>query len=81
LRITSVTAQGNDALVTWTTAGGYTDVVQVNTGLPDGSYTTNFQDLSGWIIISGSGDAATNYLDSGGATNFPSRYYRVRVQP
>jgi hypothetical protein len=23
----------------------------------------------------------TNYLDSGGATNTPSRYYRVRLVP
>jgi hypothetical protein len=49
--------------------------------LPDGSYATNFLDLSGLIIISGSGDAATNYLDSGGATNIPARYYRIRLQP
>jgi PKD repeat protein len=81
LRITSVTTQGSDVLVTWMTAGGYTNVVQVNTGLLDGSYSTNFQDLSGLIIISGSGDATTNYLDSGGATNAPARYYRIRLQP
>jgi hypothetical protein len=55
--------------------------MQVNTGLTDGSYSTNFQDLSGLVIISGSGDAATNYLDSGGATNVPARYYRIRLQP
>ncbi len=81
LRITSVTAQGSDAVVTWTTAGGYTNVVQSTAGLPDGSYTTNFQDLSGLIIISGNGDATTNYLDSGGATNIPARYYRIRLGP
>jgi len=23
----------------------------------------------------------TNYLDSGAATNFPARYYRVRLTP
>ncbi len=80
-RITSATQQGSDVVVTWTTAGGYTNVVQVNTGLPDGSYSTNFQDLSGLVIISGSGDAATNYLDAGGATNVPARYYRIRLQP
>ncbi len=82
LQITSVTTQnGSDMLITWTTAGGRTNVVQATAGLPDGSYSTNFQDLSGWIIISGSGDATTNYLDIGGATNIPSRYYRIRVQP
>ena len=81
LRISSVTAQGSDVLVTWTTAGGYTNVVQSTAGLPDGSYSTNFQDLRGLIIISGSGDAITNYLDSGGATNIPARYYRIRLSP
>jgi PKD repeat protein len=80
-RITSVVQQGSDVLVTWTTAGGYTNVVQVNAGLPDGSYSTNFSDLSGLIVISGSGDAVTNYLDAGGATNVPARYYQIRLGP
>jgi hypothetical protein len=66
-------------LVTWATAGGETNVVQATAGLPDGSYSTNFIDLSPFIIIPGSGDAITNYLDSGGATNVPGRYYRVRL--
>jgi PKD repeat protein len=81
LQITSVTMQGSDVLVTWTTAGGETNVVQAATGQPDGSYATNFLDLSGPIIISGNGDVTTNYLDAGGATNVPARYYRVRLQP
>jgi PKD repeat protein len=81
LRIISVTVQGSDVLVIWTTAGGETNVVQSTAGLPDGSYSTNFLDLSPLIIISGSGDAITNYLDQGGATNVPSRYYRIRLQP
>ena len=80
-RITSVVQQGSDVLVTWTTAGGYTNVVQVNAGLPDGSYSTNFSDLSGLIVVSGSGDAVTNYLDAGGATNVPARYYQIRLGP
>jgi PKD repeat protein len=79
LQITSVTTQGSDVLVTWATAGGETDVVQATAGLPDGSYSTNFLDLSPLIIIPGSGDAATNYLDISGATNGPGRYYRVRL--
>ena len=33
------------------------------------------------IIIPGSGDATTNYVDVGGATNTPSRYYRIRLVP
>jgi hypothetical protein len=27
------------------------------------------------------GDTATNYTDSGGATNGPSHYYRIRLVP
>jgi beta-galactosidase len=80
-RITSVTRQGSGVLVTWTTAGGYTNVVQATGGLPDGSYATNFLDLSGPIVISGSGDATTNYLDAGASTNGPGRFYRIRLGP
>jgi PKD repeat protein len=81
LRITSVVPSGSDVVITWTTAGGHTNVVQANAGNGNGGYTTNFTDLSGLIVISGSGDAATNYTDVGGATNSPSRYYRVRLAP
>jgi PKD repeat protein len=81
LRITAVAAQGADMLVTWATAGGRTNVVQVTSGDVAGSYTTNFIDLSPFIIIPGSGDTSTNYLDVEGATNNPSRYYRIRLQP
>jgi len=52
--------------------------VQAATG---GNYTTNFADISGLIILPGSGDVTTNYIDVGGATNVPSRYYRVRLSP
>jgi PKD repeat protein len=79
--IIAVTPQSGDILITWATTGGRTNVVQVNAGDVDGSYTTNFIDLSPFIIIPGSGDAITNYLDSGGATNIPGRYYRIRLQP
>jgi PKD repeat protein len=81
LRIISVTPSGSDVVVTWTTAGGHTNVVQANAGDGSGGYTTNFSDLSGLIVISGSGDTSTNYTDVGGATNNPSRYYRVRLSP
>ena len=79
--IIAVTPQSSDLLVTWATAGGRTNVVQVNTGDVDGSYTTNFIDLSPFIIIPGSGETTTNYLDNGGATNIPARYYRIRLAP
>jgi len=81
LRITSVAPSGNNVVVTWTTAGGHTNIVQANAGDGNGGYTTNFTDLSGPIVITGSGDTSTNYTDVGGGTNIPSRYYRVRLAP
>jgi hypothetical protein len=82
LRIISTTSQTNDVTITWKTAGGRTNAVQAADGGSNGSFTTNnFSDISGSLIILGSGDAVTNYTDIGGRTNTPSRYYRVRLVP
>ena len=82
LQIISVVPQGsNDVLITWSTAGGYTNAVQAATGDPSNGFSTNFTDVSGPIVISGSGNVTTNYVDGGGLTNGPSRYYRVRLAP
>jgi hypothetical protein len=44
-----------------------------------GSYQTNsFADV---FIVTNATGAITNYLDVGGATNIPTRYYRVRLVP
>jgi hypothetical protein len=78
LRITSVVSEGDDVDITWTTAGGATNVVQVTTD----EAATTFTDLpESLTIVIGSGDAATNYLDVGGATNAPIRFYRIRLMP
>jgi PKD repeat protein len=80
--ITSVTRRNPDLLITWATGMGKTNVVQATTGLPNGSYATNFTDVSPLIILPpGSGDFTTNYADPGGATNAPYHYYRIRLQP
>ena len=55
-------------------------MVQATTGLADGSYSTNFIDVSSLIIIQGSGDTTTNYLNTGAVTNFSTQYYRIRLQ-
>ncbi len=78
--ITSITRQANDLLITWQTVGGETNVVQATTGT-SGSYSSNFTDLSPIIIPKGGDFTTTNYLDPGGATNAPIRYYRVRLVP
>ena len=80
-RIISVVPQGNDVVVTWTAAGAHTNAVQATGGDSTGNYSANFTDTSGAIILQGSGDVTNNYLDAGGATNIPSRYYRVRLVP
>jgi hypothetical protein len=77
-RITSITRQNNDMLLVWTTAGGTTNVVQATSGA-GGSYSTNFANISPLIDVAGSSLTSTNYLDAGGATNVPSRYYRVEM--
>ena len=81
LRIISAVRQTNDIVITWTTAGGFTNAVQATIGDAGGSYTTNFVDISDPIMLLGSGDVTTNYMDTGGATNTPSRYYRIRLVP
>ena len=40
-----------------------------------------FSDLSPASTIPGTSLSTTNYLDLGGATNTPSRFYRVRLVP
>ena len=81
LRIISALPQGNDVMITWKTGGGSTNIVQATGGDVSGNYATNFNDISGPIVIPGSGDVTTNYLDLGGATNMPSRFYRIRLGP
>jgi hypothetical protein len=75
--ITAVARQSNDVRVTWTSFPGTTNIVQATAGTTHGSYSNNFSDISPLIVVGNSG--ITNYLDAGGATNFPARYYRVRM--
>jgi T5SS/PEP-CTERM-associated repeat protein len=80
-RITSVTPQGIDVRVTWLMGPGQTNALQATTGDGSGGYSTNgFADL---FVVTNNATAgtATNYLDAGGATNLPARYYRGRLVP
>jgi hypothetical protein len=59
-----------------------TNVLEFTTGTTaNGSYTNNFASTGQTNILSGGTGlgVVTNMVDSGGATNKPSRYYRVRV--
>jgi hypothetical protein len=78
-RITSITMQGSDILITWATTGGTTNAVEATPGDP--GYNTNFVDISGSLFILGSGDTSTNYVDSGAVTNSRAKFYRVRLIP
>ena len=69
LRIILTVRQTTDVMIVWTTAGGFTNAVQATAGDGNGGYTTNFVDISDPITVLGSGDATTNYTDTGGVTN------------
>ena len=78
-RITSAEQTNNDVRITWMMGPSKTNALQSTVGAADGSYQTNsFTDL---FIVTNTVGTATNYLDVGGATNAPSRFYRVRLVP
>jgi hypothetical protein len=58
-----------------------TNVLEFTTGTANGSYTNNFISTGQTNILNAANGlgTVTNMVDSGGATNRPSRYYRVRV--
>jgi len=85
-------ANTNDIKVTYLGANGdstyvpgiasRTNVLDYTTGDANGDYTNGaWQDTCQTNILSGGNGSGivTNMVDSGGATNGPSRYYRVRV--
>jgi len=75
-RILGVVATNNDVLVSWTAGGGRTNVVQAAPGLAGG-----YANVSPNIVIIGSGDVTTNYLDTGAATNAAGWFYRIKLVP
>jgi hypothetical protein len=75
-RSTAISRQGNDILITWATQGGTTNRVQAAQVISE-----TFKDLSPVVVSRGNYLASTNYLDIGGATNMPGKYYRVRLGP
>jgi hypothetical protein len=81
--ILSIARSGNDIDLTWVAPGGTTNWVQATNG-SNGSYATNgFADISSPIINSGMASTAVtnNYSDHSGATNRPSRFYRISQEP
>jgi T5SS/PEP-CTERM-associated repeat protein len=80
-RSTALTPSGNDILLTWMMGPGATNALQAAPGDANGGFSTNaFTDI---FVVTNNSTAGTltNYLDVGGATNVPARYYRVRLVP
>ncbi len=75
LRITDAKILTNDLRLTWNTIGGRTNFVQAASGAGG-----VFGDISGGIVVPGSGQVSTNFIEIGGATNKPARFYRIRLQ-
>ena len=78
-QIISVVRQEFGINIVWRAGAGTTNVVQVANGSDAGSFANSFGDLSPPIVLVGTGDITTNYVDIGGATNSPARYYRVTL--
>ncbi len=74
-RLVSSTREGNNVRLTWLTAGGRRDAIQVAPS-PQGPFTN----LASPLAIGGVGIVMTNYLHVGGATN-GTRFYRISYQP
>ena len=74
-RITGIVPEGDDLRITWSTAAGKTNALQHAAG-DGGHYTNAFADI---FIVTNTVGSVTNYLDVGGATNSPTRFYRVRL--
>jgi hypothetical protein len=74
--IISITPEGDDILITWSCGGGRTNVVQAAFDLGSG-----YSNICDNIILTGTGDSVTNYLDVGAATNSPVLLYRIQLVP
>jgi hypothetical protein len=72
--ILSTTPQGKNLLVTWLCGGGRTNVLQTST-----NFGGSWSNVSPNIVLAGSGDSVTNYLDVGAVTNVPARFYRAQL--
>ena len=79
-RILAIEAIDDDINLTWQTFGNSTNVIQLVSPVVDGNYTNNYIGLD-TVLVPGTGAVITNWFDYGGATNIPSRYYRIRFEP
>ncbi len=77
--ITAIARQANtNILVTWQMGPSKTNALERTAGV-GGSFATN--NFAAIFTVTNTVGTTTNYLDSGAATNLPSRYYRIRLVP
>jgi hypothetical protein len=81
VQLISIVRSTSDIAITWAATGGSTSLVQVTSGAVDGSYNTNnFADIpASQFTPPGSGIVTNTYTETGGATNAPSRFYRIHL--
>jgi hypothetical protein len=77
--VTGIAQENNNIRITWTSSSGTTNELQGTTGGAGGSYKTN--NFAAIFAVTNTVGAVTNYLDAGAVTNFPARYYRIRLVP
>ena len=73
-KIVSIARSTNDIVINWTSANAGPNEIQAENGVLN---TNNFADISAPISVSAG--ATNTYTDTGGATNTPPRFYRVRA--
>jgi hypothetical protein len=78
-QITSMVVTGNGLRIGWTMGPGKTNALQRTPGDGGGNYSTN--SFANIFIVTNTTGTVTNFLDVGAATNFPARYYRLRLVP
>jgi hypothetical protein len=75
-QITSIVRSANNITLTWTAPVAGMNIVQAGNGGASGLSSTNIlQNISTNIIVTAG--STNSYTDVGGATNAPSRYYRI----
>ena len=76
LRITDIRLAGRDVQLSWIAPAGTTNVLQASSNL-----SLSFQDISSNIVAGAGGQLTNHFVEVGGATNQPDRFYRVRKIP
>lgn len=77
LLINYIEQLGGDMLITFSMGPGATNTLQASGGIGGTNVFTNI-----FVVPSNTyAGAVTNFLDAGAVSNFPSRFYRVRLGP